>query len=390
MSVFTVEDIKKLIEEAQGFCVSIYMPTVVAGAETRQNSIRFKNLVKQAQQKLMEIDFSEDEANEFLRPMTEELDQEEFWQNQDRGIAIFVTDGLYRYFKLPRDIFELVVVTEQPHIKPLLPLLTGDGQFYLLELSQKKVKLYAGDRMGLKCVEVSDLPQNLEEALQYDGTAADGQFRIGTTAGASNFSNSSAGTGVFHGQGAGDRDEHQKDILQFFHLVDDAVTAYLQDKRAPLVLAGVEYLLPLYRSTNEYPHLVEDAITGNVKVESLSELHQKAWEIVEPHFTRVVEDAASYYRDLSSTAVTSTELSETVSAAYYGRVQQLFVAVGVQRWGQFNAMADEIAIHSDPEPGDEDLLDAAAIQTLMHGGVVYAVEPEKMPDESAIAAVFRY
>ncbi len=53
-------------------------------------------------------------------------------------------------------------------------------------------------------------------------------------------------------------------------------------------------------------------------------------------------------------------------------------------------MADEIQIHSEPQPGDEDLLDAAAIQTLMHGGVVYAVEPQKMPDEAAIAAVFRY
>lgn len=390
MSRLTVENVKKLIEELQGFCVSIYMPTVVAGPETRQNPIRFKNLVKQAQQKLMEIDFSEDEANQFLSPMTEELDREEFWQSQDQGLAIFVTDTHYRYFKLPREIFELVVVTDQPHIKPILPLITGDGQFFVLELSQKKVHLYEGDRLELREVEVPNLPESLEQALNYDETAADGQFRIGTTSGAANFANSNAGPGVFHGQGEDDRSQHQDDILQYFHIIDDAVFEYLKDKRAPLILAGVEYLLPLYRSTNRYQHLLEEAITGNVKVESLDELHQQAWAIVEPHFARVIEDAADYYNNLSGTAVTSTELEETVAAAYYGRVEQLFVAVGVQRWGQFNAMANEVQIHPEHQPGDEDLLDAAAIQTLMHGGMVYAVEPKKMPAESAIAAVFRY
>jgi hypothetical protein len=36
------------------------------------------------------------------------------------------------------------------------------------------------------------------------------------------------------------------------------------------------------------------------------------------------------------------------------------------------------------------LLEFAAIQTLLNGGTVYAVEPEKMPDTKSLAAVFRY
>jgi hypothetical protein len=39
---------------------------------------------------------------------------------------------------------------------------------------------------------------------------------------------------------------------------------------------------------------------------------------------------------------------------------------------------------------DEDLLDLAATQTLLHGGSVYAVEREHLPDATLIAAVFRY
>ncbi|MBE9009351.1 hypothetical protein IQ250_03945, partial [Pseudanabaenaceae cyanobacterium LEGE 13415] len=65
MSILTVEAVKALIEQPKSWSISIYMPTVVAGAETRQNEIRFKNLIREAIQKLQETGLSEDEANEF-------------------------------------------------------------------------------------------------------------------------------------------------------------------------------------------------------------------------------------------------------------------------------------------------------------------------------------
>jgi len=39
---------------------------------------------------------------------------------------------------------------------------------------------------------------------------------------------------------------------------------------------------------------------------------------------------------------------------------------------------------------DDDLLDVAATQTLLHGGSVYVVERADMPDEGPFAAVLRY
>jgi hypothetical protein len=49
-----------------------------------------------------------------------------------------------------------------------------------------------------------------------------------------------------------------------------------------------------------------------------------------------------------------------------------------------------VDLHPEPEPDDEDMLDFAAIHTLLNGGTVYAVEPEKVPDEAPAAAIFRY
>jgi hypothetical protein len=83
-------------------------------------------------------------------------------------------------------------------------------------------------------------------------------------------------------------------------------------------------------------------------------------------------------------------VKEAVLAAHHGQVDILFVAVGVQVWGNFDPGTDTVHMHQDPEPGDEDLLDLATIQSTLNGGTVYAVEPEQMPDHASLAAVFRY
>lgn len=83
-------------------------------------------------------------------------------------------------------------------------------------------------------------------------------------------------------------------------------------------------------------------------------------------------------------------MQEAVKAAYHGRLSPLFVALAVQVWGRFDPDLNSVEIHEDTEPGDGDLLDLAAIQSLLNGGTVYAVEPEQVPDHAVLAAVLRY
>jgi hypothetical protein len=387
MSLLSVEELKALVEQTKYPCISLYMPTIRAGAEVQQNSIRFKNLIRQAETLLEEEhEISHTEALDLLQPAMA-LDQEDFWQHQDEGLAIFLADGFLREYRLPLKFDELVVVSHRFHVKPLMPLLTGDGDFYLLALSQKQIRLFEGTRYGMTEIELEDVPTSLEEALQYDETAKEGQFRIGTSSG--NPRPQQAGS--FHGQGSPDRDDSKADILQFFHVLDQGLQKYLKGKQAPLVLAGVNYLLPIYAEANSYPHLINEIIpVENIGILKPNDLHQSAWSIVEPHYTQTQQAAIEHYYELSGTGKTSTDLKEVVAGAYYGRVDQLFVAVGIQQWGNFDTQANELQMHAEPEPGDEDLLNAAAAQTVLNGGTVYAVTPDEVPEQAPVAAVFRY
>jgi len=112
--------------------------------------------------------------------------------------------------------------------------------------------------------------------------------------------------------------------------------------------------------------------------------------LVEPTVLQAQQAAAVRYQELANTERASSNSSEIVPAAYYGRVESLFVAVDQEQWGSFDPATETLQIHELVEPGDEDLLDLAATQTLLHGGAVYAVEQAQMPAGVPLAAVFRY
>jgi hypothetical protein len=196
---------------------------------------------------------------------------------------------------------------------------------------------------------------------------------------------------IFHGRGVS-VDDAKSNILRYFQKIDKGLQELLRDEQAPLVLAGVEYLWPIYREANNYSHLVEEGMEGNPEDRSAEILHQRAWEFVHPLFTKAQQEAVRQYQRLSNlkSEQAFNKLGKIVCAAYSGRVETFFVAVGVQRWGMFDLQSSMLQLHKETKPGDEDLLDFAAVQTILNGGTAYALEPENMPGNSAIAAIFRY
>jgi hypothetical protein len=361
------------------------MTTHRAGVEIQQDPIRLKNLLGEAEEVLVTMGLRSPEAGELLEPAQELLGDYEFWQHQSDGLAIFLSLKLFRAYRFPLEFDELVVVTDRFHVKPLLPLLSGDGRLYVLALSQNEVRLLQGTRYSVGEIDLEGVPKSLAEALRHDDPEKQFQFHTQTQ--------TPGGQGdraaVFHGHGVVS-EEDKENILRFFQKVDRDLQDVLSDEEAPLVLAGVEYLLPIYAKANTHPHLLSHGIEGNPEALSWEELHERAWAIVQPRFQKAQLEAIAQYEQLVSTEQASHDIRTIVPAAHYGRVDTLFVAVGLQRWGAFDPQTNTIDIHGEEEPGDEDLLDLAAVQTLLHGGEVYALEPTEVPDGVPLAAVFRY
>lgn len=104
----------------------------------------------------------------------------------------------------------------------------------------------------------------------------------------------------------------------------------------PLVLAGVEYLFPIYKEANTYPNLMDNGVKGNVEVLQPGALQRQAWQIVRPFFQQAQKDAMGRYKELANTERASKDIRQILPAAHYGQVDTLFVAVNQQQWGNFN------------------------------------------------------
>jgi len=383
MDFLEKNELKRLIQRGEGPCISIYMPTHRMFPGTKQDPIRFKNLLREAEKRLKEIGIRSVEAKKLLKPAKALIKDGLFWQYQADGLATFISSDLFYPYRLPLKFDELLVVTDRFHIKPLLPLFTHEGRFYILALSQNEVRFFHCTRHRVEEVELENVPRSLSEALQYDDPQKQLQFHTRTPAAGGERA------AMFHGHGTG-KDDAKNNILRYFQQVDQGLRNILKEGPAPLVLAGVDYLFPIYREANSYPHLVEQGITGNPESLKAEELHEQARGIVEPQFLKAQEEAMAKYKQLAGSVRASKDLKEIVPAAWEGRIDILFVAGDVQQWGFFDPDKHVVHIHVEPEPGDEDLLDLAAAHTFLNGGRVYALRLEEMPDETALATIFRY
>ena len=377
MNILTGDDLKSLIERQEGLCVSLFMPTHRKGTETQQNQIRYRNLLRKAEEKLIDSDLRPQEIKEFLKPAQDLIGDAPFWQNQSDGLALYVSPVSFNYFRLPVNFEELVIVTNRFHLKPIIPAASGDMDFFILAVSQKDVRLIHGSRYGAEEMDLEAVPETVADFFRFDLLEKEFQYHTRRHPAA------------FQGVGGGTEDP-KDDILRYFKQVDKGIKVLMKGSHTPLVFAGVEYLYPIYKEANSYPHLMDGTITGNPGGLTADELHDQAWPLVEPIFEKEKEEAIHRYKELSGTGRASNDINDIVPAAYHGRIDTLFVAVGLQQWGRYNTDNDEVLVQDDATLNSTDLLDYAAIQTLLNGGIVYAVAPGEIPDHTSMVAIFRY
>jgi hypothetical protein len=401
MKMVRKNELKSMLQCQGKACVSIYLPTHRTGQEVQQDPIRLKNALSKVEERLLERGLRRPEIDDMLAPARELVQDGPFWQNQADRLAVLIDTDQFRTYRLAddtlpeddqdldrdaaRDLEPLVVVGERFHIKPLLPTLRPDQRYYLLAVDLAEMRLFEGTQWGLEEIDPQSLPDSLAEALRYDDPERQLQFHTSTR--------TPGGIGqrpaTFHGQGVSD--DEKENILRFFHRVDEAIQPVLQEG-APLVLAGVEHLLPLYREANSYSNLAREAVRLDTEALEADELHERAWPILERRFAAARREAAALYEQLAGAGDerASGELEQVVPAAYWGRIASLFIARGVQRWGSFDPDANELHLRDEGAPGDRDLLDFAAVHTLLNSGNLYLVDRVEMPGDGIVAALFRY
>jgi len=379
ISELTHNEFESLLAYEKAPSVSIFMPTHPPSLRgTHENVVRLKGLLRRAEAELVVRSQHDPSDHAVLQPI-EQLASAETLLCTGKSLAFFAGIDFFRAYWLPFELPERVSVGERFLVRPLLPMIAGGDRFYVLALSQKHIRLLHCTLYGSKEVQLHRVPANLFEAFENENFDRQKQFHTASRFDAGN-------RPISHGSGPEIKDR----IVRFFRKVEKGVTDAIHDQKAPLILAGVSYLLPLYREVNTSPTVLDDAITGNPDNLSAQQLHAVGWEIVQQRREREKKRARDQYKELAGAPQASSNLRAIVAAAHNGQVLSLFLAEGTEQWGFWNAGEGIAHVHYNAEPGDEDLLNFAAIHTLRHGGNVYSVAPAELPDGANLAALFRF
>lgn len=361
-------------------CISIYVEGDSAAGPAERTFRRFKEAVRNAGTASQDTLRWGEEADKLVEANRQLIEEVESAIRADKtGAAIFISKDSSDYYRLPASAAGRVVVGSEFFIRPLLPLISTDDRFFLLALSQNHVRLFEATRRGIQERQLLKTPENLHADLAE--FSFERNYEMHTAA--------SPGSGqkgaIFHGPSLKNKDR----LIHFFRDIDHGVAGVLKGEQAPLIVASVDYLFPIYREANTYPHLLEEAVIGNPDLLSPNALRDASWEIAEKAFAGAPVRAFDVYKQHINTPLTSSNLRKIVAAAYRGTVRFLFVPAIGERWGFFESPAT-VHVHENREATDEELVNLAAVLTLRHGGNVYPVAPGDLPQGAGMAAVFRF
>lgn len=375
----TQDTILSLMKRAKNPSISIYLPTHRKGEEVQQDPIRFKNLLTKAEKKLKERHVEPSQTEALLKKARALLNQPPFWQHSDRGLAVFITEGFFKYFRLPLDFTEQLMVEDHFLITPLLPMITLEGSYHILMLSRKNIRLLKCTRDSVIPITLEQAPTNFEAFMKYDVKERHLQHHSGE----------GKGQTIFHGQGGGE-ETNEREFENYLNMVENEVTAIMRKREDPLILAGIDETVALYKKVNKYNRLADDSVKTNPDPLSDQQINKKGWALIKTWLLKRMYDDIERFSHLIGSDKQSDNLTQVVQAAHYGKIDTLFVPIGVQSWGRFDADQDRVHHSTKQHDGQHDLINIAAIQTLQKGGDVYALKKQEMPHKTAIAAIFRY
>jgi hypothetical protein len=379
MNLPSRNELQDLLKRTSGTCVSLFMPTYRAsGVDRRQGPVQLVNLLELAEGQLIAQEVRRPDAERMLEPARALARDTMYWQNGlADGLAIFISEPFFRNYKVPLTLSERLFVDDHFHITPLLPLYSGDTRFYILALSQNEVRLLEGNRHEIHELEPKGLPKSLVDALQKVVPIDTRPHNL----------HDDRTDQLGHGSGL----EHvQQRLVRYFREVDANLLNLIGGEQAPLVLAGLEHNVGVYRQVSSYKRLADGFIDANPEGMNPKQLHGEAIKLVEPYFRRREEIARQQLEKLGGTNRVSTDAREIVTAAQNGRIDSLFLREGYTTWGKFDPARNETQLHEQPENGDSDLASVAAEQTFLNGGAVFFCDEAHAPRRAPMAALLRY
>lgn len=363
----TQADLRELTGHRDDACVSIYLRSSPLPKESDESRIALKGAVAHATKELQQKGIDREKLRD-VSGRLEELDRDPvFWTSQTHGFAIFAAPGFLRVFRLVNDLRNHLAVGDRFDIGMLLRAVSFEHEAHVLAVTEGSVHLYElSSDAPAREIDLPGIPDDLHTVLEH--TRLEDQAAPPRAEGAT---------------------AEKPEQRRYCRIVQDEVLARLRDDSIPLILAASSSLEPAYRTVNRHRHLLERGIDANPESLTLTELTERAREILDEMYASRLASWWERFELERSRDRGTADLGHIARAATAGAVDEVVFDMDSPLEG---AIDDDGTLHvaDGASASSYGIVDEIAARVLRAGGTARAVRSADMPTGSAAAAIFRY
>lgn len=377
-------DIERLCAQS-GPCISMFLPGQRPGEPDKQHALQCKAMLTAVEKELSRRQVSASDRVSLLASLRDFLGEPDYMNTTLESIALFRSPRAFEVYHVPPTMPPLAAVEARFLVTPLLAKLAPAHNFFVLLVTRKHARLLEVDMLRTHAVPFPEgVPTDLDAFLAFkapDHRLANRVFAgpdVGSMA------------GVTFGTGSG-KDHQDAYFHDFLKAVDHGLAPVLAAEGKPLVVAGAEAEVAIYRGINSWHQLAHEAVLlspdGGFTDEQITE---RARATLRGSLTEEEHRVLAQFEKHGADHRSCLEIQAILRAATEGRVRHLFITEGSRLLGNVDQINGTTRMPGEVMADCDDLINAAAVDTIRHSGQVWILPPDQMPAAVSMAAVFRY
>jgi hypothetical protein len=346
---------KELASASNPICLTLILPTHRTAPDNQQDRINLKNLTAQAEASLRET-YGARELSGLLEKMAliDEIDL----QHSKEGLLIFIGEHTFEYARVLFRPEQRFVIDSTFATRDLIRQMLYEDNYYVLAMSQSKVRLFEGSNEHL--VEIKDKNFPGDNSLYT------------SDAGKASQSNTL-----------------DKYIEEFYNRTDKHFYAdHYKVQPGHLVLAGTERNIAHYQNIADHKSIILASVEGSFDDTPAHAVAEKAWPVVRAALAARRQQTLEILNSIPTGSI-STDLSEVWKLIHEGRGGTLYVE---KDFIQAGVIAGETLMTSlnGEEELQNDVVDEIIEATLQFGGTIQFMDNGSLDAYGKLALVLRY
>jgi hypothetical protein len=354
-----LKELKKINSEN---CVTLVLNTHRTAPDNQKDVILLKNLIKETEERLLQETDKKSAQSivEHLSKLESEIDH----NHNLESLMLFVNveKGVSEFMRLPVAVTDRVIIGDTFATRDLLRAIHLNSNYYVLVLSQQKVRLIQA--FNDEAIKEFTSPFPIENTELY-------------TTGIEN-SNASRQTSL---------------LAEFFNRIDKEVNKIRKVSPLPVMICSEDGSFHDYLKIADEKHSIyEMHLNGNRLEEKAAAIVKEAWPILKEHVVSKNNARKSELDEAVGTGRFLSDVNDIYQAINEGRIQTLFVQQGLFQPAVMDKDFIQLLVDKDEKQAGmiDDIFDELIEFNLNHGGDAVFLPAGTLDEFNGFGAITRY